>query len=114
MVLLALTSGLRREEIFGLEWYHIDFEKNTIRIEQASIYTPKTGIIIKETKNSSSNRMISIPASIISLLKQYKVKQAAKRLKLGGTTEQGGKWEGAKEPEKDFIFTTWNGKPAPR
>ncbi len=106
MVLLALTGDLRREEIFGLEWHHIDFENNTIRIEQASVYTPATGTIIKETKNQSSNRLISVPASTTALLKQHKTAQLAKRLKLGS------KWEGAENADKGNIFTNWSGKPA--
>lgn len=110
MVLLALTGGLRREEIFGLTWRHIDSDNNAVRIEQASVYIPgKT--VIKGTKNNSSNRLVSVPASVSALLKQLKAEQAARRLELGGTGE-GGKWEGAEEPEDDYVFTQWNGNPA--
>lgn len=112
MALLLISSGMRRGEMFGLQWHHIDFDKCTVKIEQASQYLPGKGIFIKETKNESSKRIITISTSIINLLKQYKAKQAAKRLKLGGTKDKGGKWEGAKEPEDDFIFTTWNGEKA--
>lgn len=107
MVLLALTGGLRREEIFGLTWRNFDQDKNTIRIDQASVYVPgKT--IIKGTKNASSNRLISIPPSVTMLLSKLKAEQSAKRLKLGGTGE-GGKWKGSEDPEDDFVFPQWNG-----
>lgn len=100
-VLLAFTGGLRREEIFGLEWKHVNFEKCTLRIAQASIYTVATGTILKDTKNKSSNRIISIPASVIKLLKLHKSEQAKTRLKLGD------KWQ-----ESGRVFTQWNGIPA--
>jgi len=111
MVHLALAGGLRREEIFGLEWRHFDLEKNTVRIEQAAVYTPKTGTIDKGTKNSSSNRLISIPVSTVELIKQYKIEKAKKRLKLGN------KWRSSipaeeKKVETEKLFTTWNGEPA--
>lgn len=110
MVMLALACGMRREEIFGLQWKHINVENRTIKIEQASVYTPATGIIIKETKNQSSNRLITYPTFIDLLIKQHRTKQSAKKLKLGD------KWQGAKSADKDssedFVFTQWDGKKA--
>ncbi len=100
-VLLAFTGGLRREEIFGLEWKHVNFEKCTLRIAQASVYTVATGTILKNTKNKSSNRIISIPNSVITLLKLHKSEQSKTRLKLGD------KWQ-----ESGRVFTQWNGVPA--
>lgn len=109
MVMLTLTGGLRREEIFALEWNNIDTETNTLQINKASVYTPATGIITKGTKTRTSNRRVSIPASVIALLEIYKIQQSAKRLKLGN------KWRPDSE-EKDMgterLFTTWEGKPA--
>lgn len=109
MALLLISTGMRRGEMFGLQWHHVDFDKATIKIEQASQYLPERGIFIKDTKNESSKRIITISASIINLLRQYKAEQAAQRLKLGGTPDKGGKWAGAEKPEDDYIFTTWNG-----
>lgn len=105
MVFLALTCGLRREEIFGLQWKHFNLEKTTVKIEQAIIYTKRTGIISKETKNQRSNRLLTFPAYILSVLKQHKATQLSLRLKLGD------KWDGAEEAEDDYVFTQWNGKP---
>lgn len=108
--LLALTAGLRLGEAMGIEWRHIDFTKSTLSIEQSSQYLNSVGIITKSPKNTSSERLISLPESMIELLKQYKAYQNAQRLKLG-KKKDGGKWEGAEESDDDRIFTTWNGKP---
>lgn len=99
MVLLALAGGLRREEIFGLEWKHINFEERTAHIDQASVYESQIGTITKETKNASSNRIVSLPPSVIALLKEHKAEQNKKRLLLGD------KWINT-----DRLFTQWNGK----
>lgn len=104
MVFLALTCGLRREEILGLQWKHFDFENKTVKIEQAVVYTKQTGVIAKKTKNERSTRLLTFPSYILPVLKQHKTGQLANRLQLGT------KWEGAKEAEDDFVFTQWSGK----
>lgn len=107
MALLSISTGMRRGELFGLQWKHIDMDNCTINIEQASQYLPDRGIFTKEPKNEGSKRIVTISASMIPLLKKYKAHQTANRLRLGT------KWQGdKKEPENDFMLTTWNGLPA--
>lgn len=101
MALLSISTGMRRGELFGLEWKHIDFGAETINIEQTSQYLPTKGIFTKAPKTQGSKRVITAPSSVMQLLKQYKAEQNARRLKLGD------KWQ-----ESDRIFTTWDGKPA--
>jgi integrase len=99
MVELALTTGLRRGELGGLEWKDLDFDKCTLDVRQASQYIPGQGCFIKDPKNETSKRLIAVPASTIALLKKWKAQQAEKRLKVGDL------WIG-----DDWVFTTWNGK----
>ncbi len=100
LVHLALFSGLRRGEIMGLEWSDFDFEKGTLEVKRASQYIPGQGSFDKAPKNEMSKRLISLPTSLITLLKQYKASQNAKQLKLGD------KWQ-----KSDRVFTTWDGRP---
>lgn len=111
MVLLALGGGLRREEIFGLRWKHVDFENSTIHIEEASVYIPGA-IISKETKNSSSNRLVSLPEIVMNLMKKHQFDQRSCRQNLGGNKIEGGLWEGADSPIDDRVFAQWNGVPS--
>jgi integrase len=80
-VMLAFSLGLRREEIFGLKWQDINFEKETVSIATAVVYVAGTGIIVKGTKSDGSERTISLPRDIITMLLDWKLKveAAAKR-----------------------------------
>lgn len=79
MAYLSLSTGMRRGELFGLQWRHIDFTKNTIKIEQPCQYIPSKGVFIKSTKTEESNRTISVPPSVMALLGRYKKEQKAKK-----------------------------------
>jgi integrase len=99
MVFLALTTGLRRSEMFGLEWQHIDFCKSSLRIEQSSLYIVGKGLITKDPKTELSNRLIAVPTSVIELLNQHKDEQAMERQRLSEL------WA-----DSNRIFTTAEGK----
>lgn len=100
LVILALATRIRRGELLGLEWRDINFENNTIEVRQASQYLPEKGVFTKEPKTETSRRVISVPSSVMELLKQYKAHQAEERLKVGDLWEESGR-----------LFTTWNGRP---
>ena len=97
---LILYSGMRRGEACGLEWSDIDLDNGIIDINKSSLYLPQKGIYDDDTKNTTSRRVIRVPAPAVELLKELKVYQAQERLKLGEQWFNSGK-----------VFTTWNGKP---
>lgn len=103
-ILLTIATGVRRGELMGLEWRHIDFKNNTITIEQANQYLSGKGIFTKEPKTESSIREIIVPKSTMATLKKHKNEERRKMFKLGEL------WEGG-ELENSFVFTQWNGKP---
>jgi integrase len=100
MIKMFMFTGMRREELCGLEWKDIDFKTSVIRIERASLYIPHEGIITETTKNDSSTRYIKAPAVAIQLLKEYKRWQAQKRLSMGD------RWV-----DCDRLFTKPDGMP---
>lgn len=112
MILLILSTGARKGEMFGLQWHHVNLDTGIIRIEQASQYLPKKGVFMKDPKTEGSKRILTISESIIALLKKCKAEQSAQRLKLGGTIKQDGKWQGSEDPDHDYVFTAWDGRPA--
>lgn len=100
IVMLGLALGVRRGELLGLEWKHIDLKKGTVKIEQASQYLPGEGIFNKDPKNESSERLIALPKSLIALLEQYKDSLGLRAKKLEN------KWY-----KSDRLFVKWNGLP---
>ena len=100
MIKMFMFTGMRREELCGLEWKDIDFKTSVIRIARASLYIPHEGIITDTTKNDSSTRYIKAPAIAIQLLKEYKRWQAQKRLSMGD------RWV-----DCDRLFTKPDGMP---
>ena len=100
MVTMAALTGLRRGEMLGLEWKHVDLDKKTARILQVSQNVTGTGVITKEPKTAASNRLLALPEIVCGLLRTHKAAQNARRLKLGD------RWI-----DSDRLFVTWNGQP---
>jgi len=72
-LMIALFMGLRRGEIAGLEFGDIDFIKGTMKIQRTSCTVEGKGIITKDTKTTSSERELSIPATLLKQLMEYKI-----------------------------------------
>ncbi|WP_025681152.1 site-specific integrase [Paenibacillus massiliensis] len=102
IVTLAVTAGLRRGEIAGLEWRHLDLNKGIITIDQQMVYTKETGNIITPPKSEDGNRKVSIPKFVIGLLKQVR-KQAAKM-----DIPLDGEW---KDSNRQFVLRNSTGAP---
>lgn len=100
IVALAIASGLRRGEIMGLEWRDVNLQECVITVQRASQYVPGIGIITKEPKNESSERLVTIPVGVAALLQNYKAHWNAQRLIAGE------KWQGTLR-----LFATWDGLP---
>lgn len=103
---LGISMGIRKGEMFGLQWKHVDYGEKSLIIAQAAQYLPGRGVFIKDTKNTSSNRLISIPDTVLTLLEEYEMQQKRYCNSLAN------KWEGKPLelwPE-NFVFTTWNGR----
>jgi len=71
---LGLYTGMRRGELCGLLWEHLDFEHNTIRIK-ASRLNVGSAIIVKKPKTEASERMMNIVPELRAILLVEKAKQ---------------------------------------
>jgi len=101
LILLAISTGAREGEIAALEWKHIDFEKSTVYIEQSLTEVVGEGVKLKSTKNERC-RSVSLPSSLLGMLKKLKVQRTHEKLLVGDMKE----W-----PNHFFIFANEFGKP---
>ena len=68
-VLLAMLCSLRLGEVGALKYSAIDWDAGTIAVDCALKYTPGTGAFIAETKTDAGERVITLPPSMIGILK---------------------------------------------
>ena len=69
----AVKTGLRRSEIFGLTWADIDFEKAELSVNK-TLQKVSGKMCVMPCKTKASIRKISLPISMVSLLKEYRKK----------------------------------------
>ncbi|MFI0410704.1 tyrosine recombinase XerC [Actinomadura sp. 3N508] len=77
-VILALTSGLRGDELNGLKWYGLDLDKGTVSVLRADRHKGKT-------KTEQSFRSQELAAIAIPALKAWREIQAKEFAVFGGT-----------------------------
>jgi integrase len=101
MVTLALTTGLRRGELLGLEWKHINWATGVIEVLQSVSMSPAGIAHVKEPKTKSSRRKIALPSSMLEYMKEYYEHRITERNNIGD------RWDGG---EYNFIFSHPDGK----
>jgi integrase len=80
-VLLALSTGMRRGEVFALRWKNVDLERGSLRVME-SLEQTKAGIRFKAPKTDRT-RAITLPAFSVDELRRLKRQQAEELLMLG-------------------------------
>ena len=79
VIKLGGILGMRREEIMGLKWEAIDFEKRIISISEVRT-SAGSEIVVKEPKTGSSYRTLYMPDEIVKILRnEYDAQQKNKR-----------------------------------
>ncbi len=106
LVVLTIYTGLRRGELFGLQWKHVDLDKKVVIVEQECQYNVGIGNHIVPRTKGGSSRTISIPDIVCTLLKKYLKEVKRNKAILQGRNE----WKGAKDIKDDFIFCSIDGK----
>ena len=74
VVKVTAGLGLRREEICGLKWESVDFQRRVVHIKEARTAYGAT-VVQKETKNRSSMRTLFMPDELYELLRREKARQ---------------------------------------
>lgn len=83
LFLLDLATGLRQGELLALDWQHINFEDNTLKVERSvkEVYvydnenTKHIETIFQTPKTLNSFRTVPIPSTMIDILSKIKNKK---------------------------------------
>ncbi|MCK0472520.1 tyrosine recombinase XerC [Halalkalibacter sp. APA_J-10(15)] len=99
---IAISTGLRRSELLGLEWKHIDTNEGLIMIRQKVTYTKEKGYFIDvELSSKEKKRNLSLPKSLIKPLEKLRAIRGKERLAVDELWDK----------DRFFIFANENGKP---
>lgn len=94
---LLAFSGMRKGELLGLQWKKINFQDNTIQIDQTLTRGQNNTLIIQPTKTSAGTRTISMDSTTMNILKEWRTQQRLDFLKLGMNTNK----------PNQYVFTSY-------
>jgi hypothetical protein len=71
LLLLELSTGLRRGEILALQWDDLDFKSGALRVAR-QVHRVNGELVISQPKTRNSNRAVILPAPVLAVLRAYK------------------------------------------
>ena len=74
MLILELSTGLRRGEFAALEWDDLNMSTGELRIDK-QVYRVKGELTVSQPKTKASTRTVILPPTVVKVLADYKEKQ---------------------------------------
>ena len=71
LLLLELSTGLRRGEICALQWDDLNLRTGELRVER-QVHRINGELVVSPPKTKAGNRSVILPAPVLSVLKAYK------------------------------------------
>ena len=101
LVATALGTGLRRGELLALRWSDLDLDgpQPHLRVERTLEHTTRGGLLFKAPKTRHGRRLVTLPASTVSALRDHRKSQLELRMAFGL----------GKEPADALVFPRWDG-----
>ena len=96
---VAITTGLRQGELFGLRWQDVDLTAGTLAVRHAMQRVAGVPTLV-EPKTTLSHRTVTLPASAIAALKAQRTRQLEECLLAGG------RWQ-----DRGLVFASTIGTP---
>ena len=100
-VMVALNTGMRLGEIFGLKWEDIDLSNKTINVKRSLVSSTTKGMIFEEPKTKGSKRRVAITDNVKKALERYQKEQQWFVNIMGDTYDSKG----------NLVFASLYGKP---
>lgn len=89
LFLVDLFTGMRQEEILGLQWGCVDFDHGTIRVDKQLYQPPKGGGYTFETLKNNKTCTLSPAPFVMQALKDERRKQLEARVRAGEAWNEG-------------------------
>ncbi|MBW2599417.1 MAG: site-specific integrase, partial [Deltaproteobacteria bacterium] len=89
LFIVALGTGLRRGELFGLKWEDIDLQDGLLTVKR-TVHAVKGGLKFGPPKTKKSRRTISMPPVVVEALKKHRKEQKEEKLRLGPVYQEQG------------------------
>lgn len=80
---LAITTGMRMGELFGLKWSDIQWNAGVIHVQRQKQYVPGQGCCFVEPKTKAGRRSIKLGDGALDVLHQHKETLEAQKSRLG-------------------------------
>ena len=77
LLLLELSTGLRRGEICALQWDDLNFRTGELRVER-QVHRARGELVVSPPKTKAANRSVILPSPVLNILKEYKETVASK------------------------------------
>ena len=100
-VILALNTGMRLGEVFGLKWDDISFTDSAVNVERSLESSRTQGLIFQEPKTKKSKRRIPITKAVKNVMKKFQKEQEWYANSLGDIFDN----------EENLVFPNAYGKP---
>lgn len=96
---LAANTGMRRGEVLGLRWYHVDLDAARLVVTQA-VLSIEYEASVSDVKTPNSRRTIDLDARTVGILRAWRKRQFEHLLLAGQGTSASG-----------FVFASPDGGP---
>ncbi|MHB8433250.1 MAG: tyrosine-type recombinase/integrase [Candidatus Tyrphobacter sp.] len=80
LYVLALTTGMRRGELLGLQWDDVDLEAGALSVRRI-VTVVRNRLIVGDTKTAASRRRIDLPTLAVSALRDHRKSLLARGLR---------------------------------
>ena len=70
LVVLALTTGLRRAELLGLRWEDVDLGRGVVRVER-TLLRIEGRLVFARPKSETSDRTVPVPPTAVAALREH-------------------------------------------
>ena len=100
LLILTVTTGLRRGEVLGLQKDDLDLRRGQLRVRHALQRVKGHGLQLVETKSAAGRRPLKLSKLAVQALTRHRLRQLEERLAAGS------RWT-----ESGFIFTSRKGTP---